>query len=123
MWPVKTSFRYHGPESESISEQAFFDKDLHLLTMDQDNIDEGLKTFKGLYLMRTRKSREYWLVDVSSLASNLTEDQLTEQLRLAFEDLSLDLDDDLYLYNGKFLYNEIDTARCSKLFTFQKERI
>ena len=59
--------------------------------------------------MRTRKSREHWLVDVSSLAANLTE----EELRLVFEDLSLDLDDDLYLYNGKFLYNEIDTAGCS----------
>ena len=63
--------------------------------------------------MRTRKSREYWLVDVSSWTANLTEDQLTDQLRLAFRDLSLDLDDDLYLYNGKFLHNEIDTAGCS----------
>ena len=81
--------------------------------MDQDNIDESLKTFKHLYSMRTRKSREYWLVDVSALTANLTEDQVTDQLRLAFEDLSLDLDDDLYLYNGKFLYNEIDTAGCS----------
>ena len=63
--------------------------------------------------MRTRKSREHWLVDVSALTANLMEDQLTDQLRLAFRDLSLDLDDDLYLYNGKFLYNEIDTAGCS----------
>ena len=81
--------------------------------MDQDNIDESLKTFKELYSMRTRKSREYWLVDVSSWTANLTEDQLTDHMRLAFKDLTLDLDDDLYLYNGKFLYKEIDTAGCS----------
>ena len=106
LWPIKTSFQYHG--SDNIPKQAFFDKDLHLFTMDQDNIDESLKTFKHLYSMRTRKSREYWLEDVSALTANLTEDQVTDQLRLAFEDLILDFDDDLYLYNGMFLKNNLN---------------
>ena len=56
--------------------------------------------------MRTRKSREHWLVDVSALAANLTEDQMTDQLRLTFEDMSLDFDDDLYLLNGMFLLKQ-----------------
>ena len=34
------------------------------------------------------------------------EDQLTDQFQLAFEDLSLDLDDDLYLYNSMFLQKQ-----------------
>ena len=74
--------------------------------MDQDNIDESLKTFKELYSIRTRKSREHWLVDVSTLTANLTEDQMTDQLRLTFEDMSLDFDDDLYLLNGMFLLKQ-----------------
>ena len=56
--------------------------------------------------MRTRKSREHWLVDVSALAANLTEDQMTDQLRLTFEDMSLDFDDDVYLLNGIFLLKQ-----------------
>ena len=56
--------------------------------------------------MRTRKSREHWLVDVSTLTANLTEDQMTDQLRLTFEDMSLDFDDDLYLLNGMFLLKQ-----------------
>ena len=99
MWPIKTAFHCHRTEIES--QESFFEKDLHLFIMDPNNIDQNIQIFKRLFSMRTRKSQEHWLVDISSWTANLTKDYFADRLRFDFEGLQLDLDDDLYLYQSK----------------------
>ena len=99
MWPIKTVFHYHRTEIES--QESFFEKDLHLFITDPNNSDQNIQIFKRLFSMRTRKSQEHWLVDISSWTANLTKDYFADRLRFDFEGLQLDLDDDLYLYQSK----------------------
>lgn len=93
MWPIQTAFHYHGSKPDS--GQAFFDKDLHLFIMDQDQIDKNMEAFKDVYSMRTWKSWEFWLVDIKVWTSSYPEYQLTRQIKSDFKDL----DDDLFLFS------------------------
>ena len=55
---------------------------------------ESVKTFEDLYSLRNRKRREFWLVEVSALTD----------IRSYLKDVSLDLDDDLYLFSGTVIF-------------------
>ena len=83
--------------------QAFSDKDLHVFVKDSDQVEQSIKTFKELYSTRTRKSREFWLVDISEWTNKDSENELNNQIRSDFVDMPLDLDDDLYFFSGKSL--------------------
>ena len=80
----------------------FFQEDLHIFIIDQDNLDQSLQTFSRLYSLRTRKSREFWLVDVSYWTNNSPRGQLRNRIKHDFRSLPFDLDDDVYLYSGRF---------------------
>ena len=68
-------------------------KDLHVFVPDDRNLNKSLDHFVNLYSLRTRKNREFWLLDVSNLrsAKEVSEKQLKTLP-------TLDLDDDLYLF-------------------------
>ena len=104
---VPIAFTHHGLtnyDSERTNDTMgnFFHEDLHVFIIDQDNVDQSLQTFSRLYTLRTRKSREFWLVDVSYWANNFPRGQLRNQIKRDFRNLPFDLDDDVYLYSGKF---------------------
>ena len=105
---VPTAFRHHGLtnyESEPTTNDTtvnFIHEDLHIFIIDQDNLNQSLQTVSRLYSLRTRKSREFWLVDVSYWANNFPKGQLRNQIKRDFRNLPFDLDDDVYLYSGKF---------------------
>ena len=96
--PIKTAFRFQG--SELLKNNTFFDEDLHAFIVDQDQVKQSIKTFADLYSLRTRKSREFWLIDISLWTANFPKGQLMNQIKLHFKDLPMDLDDDLYLITG-----------------------
>ena len=84
-YEMKVSHLFHNSvEMNSIDKQ---DQDLHIFIPDDKNLD--LRVFIDLYSSRKRSDKEYWLLDVSSI------ENVFEEL----QDLSLDLDDDLYLYS------------------------
>ena len=91
------------PTNYAVTHQAFFDKDLHVFVKDSDQVDQSVKTFKELYSTRTRKSREFWLIDISKWTNKDSENELNNQIRSDFVDMPLDLDDDLYFFSGKSL--------------------
>ena len=99
--PIKTSFWFQG--SELLRNNTFFDEDLHVFIVDQDHVKQSIKTFSDLYSIRTRKSREFWLVDISSWTANFPKGQVMNQIKLNFKDLPMDLDDDLYLISGMIM--------------------
>ena len=99
--PVKTAVRFQG--SELFRNDTFFDEDLHVFIVDHDDVKQSIKTFANLYSLRTRKSREFWLVDISSWTANFPKGQVMNQIKLNFKDLPMDLDDDLYLISGMIM--------------------
>ena len=54
-----------------------------------------MKQFTKLFNLREKTSREFWLLDISSLLNDHRFENVIDELK----DLKLDLDDDLYLYN------------------------
>ena len=64
------------------------DKDLHVFVPDQSSLEESLVYFQFLYSKRTRLSFEFWLLDIT----NIEQKDFLETLP------SLDIDDDLFLY-------------------------
>ena len=78
------------------------DEDLIVFIPNTEKIDESLKQFVELYSLRTRKNREYWLIDIGYWTAN-AEDRTSfyDRIRNDLRDLQLDLDDDLYFFEGK----------------------
>ena len=69
------------------------DKDLHVFVPDESNLNKSMEIFFNLNEMRTRKNREYWLLDSTFL--NVEEDPS----KTILNDLpNLDLDDDIYMF-------------------------
>ena len=65
-------------------------------------IEGSIKQFVEMYSLRTRKSLEYWLVDIGYWTANVEgRTSFYEQIRNDLRDLQLDLDDDLYFIEGK----------------------
>ena len=68
-------------------------KDLHVFIPNDQRLTESLDHLFGLYDMRTRKNRDFWLLDLSNI-NETSRELIDTKLR----DLpGLDFDDDLYL--------------------------
>ena len=70
------------------------DENLKVFVPDESNLEKSIHIFIELYSTRTRADQEYWLLDISSWTSPY---KVISQLN----NLSLDLDDDLYFYSYK----------------------
>ena len=55
------------------------DEDLHVFIPNTEKIDESVKQFVDMYSLRTRKNREYWLIDIGYWTANV-EDITTLQM-------------------------------------------
>ena len=78
------------------------DEDLQIFIPNAEMIEVGIKQFIEMYSLRTKKSREYWLLDIGYWTAN-AEDRTNfyERIRQDLKHLQLDLDDDLYFFEGK----------------------
>ena len=78
------------------------DEDLQVFIPNTEKIKESIKQLVEMYSLRTRKSREYWLVDIGYWTVNV-EDRtgFYERIKHDLKNLQLDLDDDLYFFEGK----------------------
>ena len=78
------------------------DEDLHIFIPNAEMIDLSIKQFIDMYSLRTKKSREYWLLDIGYWIAN-DEDRGNFHKRITHDlrNLQLDLDDDLYFFEGK----------------------
>jgi hypothetical protein len=74
-------------------------EDLHVFILDGSN--SSVFILKEIFLARLRTNKEFWLIDVSHYE---TIENATEE---AFEDIFLDIDDDVFLYSsiGKAMIN------------------
>ena len=81
------------------------DEDLQVFIPNTEKIKESIKQLVEMYSLRTRKSREYWLVDIGYWTVN-EEDRtgFYERIKHDLKNLQLDLDDDLYFFEGKIMY-------------------
>ena len=78
------------------------DKDLHVFIPNVKRIEESLKQFIEMYSLRTKRSREYWLLDIRYWTANAEDKHnFYERIRQDLKHLQLDLDDDLYFFEGK----------------------
>ena len=100
IWPLKIAVNYLG--TNTLFNRAMIDKDLHVFIPNVKRIEESLKQFIEMYSLRTKKSREYWLLDIGYWTANAYDKtNLYERIRQDFKNLQLDLDDDLYFFEGK----------------------
>ena len=78
------------------------DKDLQVFIPNTEIIEESIKQFVEMYSLRTRKSLEYWLVDIGYWTANVDDrTSFYERIRHDMINLHVDLDDDLYFFEGK----------------------
>ena len=70
-----------------------YGKELHVSIPGEHNLTKSLDQFSKLFALRTRKSREYWLLDISDFGLEVAKEKLKNLP-------TLDLDDDLYLFDG-----------------------
>ena len=85
------------------------DEDLQVFIPNTKMIEESVKQFVEMYSLRTRKNREYWLIDIGYWTANV-EDRTSfyDRIRNDLRDLQLDLDDDLYFFEGKTMVEYYD---------------
>ena len=96
------------------------DKDLQVFIPNTEMIEESIKQFVEMYSLRTRKSREYWLVDIGYWTANVDDRKqggrgsgaggasFYERIRQDMINLHVDLDDDLYFFEGKTILEYYD---------------
>ena len=85
------------------------DEDLQVFIPNTDMIGESIKHFVEMYSLRTRKSHEYWLVDIRYWTANVEgRTSFYDRIRNHLRDLLLDLDDDLYFFEGKMMLEYYD---------------
>ena len=105
--------------NENFQNETFFDEDLHVFILDGKNFASSIGNFIELYSSRTKDSREFWLLDINHWTADIlvkespinqrtneptdqpAEDQQLDKVISDLKDLTLDLDDDLYLFSGK----------------------
>ena len=81
------------------------DKDLQVFIPNTEIIEESIKQFVEMYSLRTRKSREYWLVDIGYWTDNVDDrTSFYERIRHDLINVDVDLDDDLYFFEGKTIH-------------------
>ena len=98
IWPIKIAFNYLG--TNTFFNKTVIDKDLHIFIPNAKMIEMSIKQFIEMYSLRTKKSREYWLFDIRYWTVK-DRDNFYETIRHDLGDLKLDLDDDLYFFEGK----------------------
>ena len=98
IWPIKTAFSYLG--TNTLNKKKGIDEDLLVFIPNAKMIEESIKQFIEMYSLRTKKSREYWLFDIGYWTVK-DRDNFYETIRHDLGDLKLDLDDDLYFFEGK----------------------
>ena len=85
------------------------DEDLQVFIPNTDMIEESIKQFVGMYSLHTKNSREYWLLDIGHWTANVEDRTIFyERIRHDLKDLQLDLDDDLYFFEGKTMLEYYD---------------
>ena len=86
------------------------DEDLQVFIPNTEKIEESIKEFVEMYSLRRRKSREYWLLDIGYWTANV-EDRTSfyEKISYDLRNLQLDLDDDLYFFEGKIMLEYYDS--------------
>ena len=100
IWPVKIASNYLG--TNKIYNKTVIDEDLQVFIPNTEMIEESIKQFIEMYSLRTRKSHEYWLVDIGYWTVNVEDKTgFYERIRHDLRNLQLDLDDDLYFFEGK----------------------
>ena len=98
--PIKIASNYLG--TNTFYNRTMIDEDLQVFIPNTEKIEESIKEFVEMYSLRTRKSHEYWLVDIGYWTANVEgRTSFYEQIRNDLRDLQLDLDDDLYFFEGK----------------------
>ena len=75
------------------------DEDLQIFIPNAEMIEVGIKQFIEMYSLRTKKSREYWLLDIGHWTANSND--FYERIIHDLRHLQLDLDDDLFFFEGK----------------------
>ena len=99
------------------------DYDLQVFIPNTDMIEESIKHFVEIYSLRTRKSHEYWLVDIRYWTANVEgRTSFYDRIRNDLRDLQLDLDDDLYFFEGKTILEYYD-GFLSIFFICRKRKI
>ena len=103
------------------SSSKFVDQDLQVYVLDDGNVEYSLSQFIDIYNQRSRTNNEFWLLDVSAFQS-------IKDAKNQFNNLTLDLDDDLFLYKIKqpqadydieiFEFYEIHPSKPRKLMPF-----
>ena len=89
--------------------KTVIDKDLQVFIPNTEMIEESIKQFVEMYSLRTRKSLEYWLVDIGYWTANVDDKtSFYERIRHDLRNLHLDLDDDLYFFEGKTILEYYD---------------
>ena len=85
------------------------DEDLQVFIPNTDMIEDSIKQFVGMYSLHTKKSREYWLLDIGHWTANVEDRTIfNERIRHDLKNLQLDLDDDLYFFEGKTMIEYYD---------------
>ena len=108
IWPIKIAVNYLG--TNLFYNKTVIDKDLQVFIPNTEIIEESIKQFVEMYSLRSRKSREYWLVDIGYWTANVDRKQggsgagrtsFYERINHDLINLHVDLDDDLYFFEGK----------------------
>ena len=100
IWPIKMAFNYLA--TNTFLNNTVMDKDLHIFIPNAEMIEISIKQFIEMYSLRTKKSYEYWLLDIGHWTANLDDTfNFYERIKHDLRHLQLDLDDDLYFFEGK----------------------
>ena len=106
IWPIRINVNYLG--TNSFYNKTVIDKDLQVFIPNTEMMEESIKEFVEMYSLRTRKSREYWLVDIGYWTANVDDrTSFYERIRQDLINLPVDLDDDLYFFEGKTMVEYI----------------
>ena len=81
------------------------DEDLRVFIPNTKMIEESIKELVEMYSLRKRNNREYWLIDIGYWTANVDDrTSFYDRIRNDLRDLQLDLDDDLFFFEGKTNY-------------------
>ena len=79
--------------------------DLQVFIPNTEMMEESIKEFVETYSLRTRKSSEDLLVDIGYWTANVDDrTSFYERIRHDLINVDVDLDDDLYFFEGKTIH-------------------
>jgi hypothetical protein len=115
IWPIKITSNYLG--TKTFYNRTIVEEDLQVFIPNTDMIEESIKEFVEMYSLRRRTSREYWLLDIGYWTANV-EDRTSfyKEIRYDLRNLDLDLDDDLYFFEGKTMLEYYDRVFFINIF-------